>query len=339
MRRGGPFAGSLFAAAALFALTSGGAPSAPPANAAQGATFANPLIADDFPDPFILRANGRYYAYATNGLWGDIQLSSSKDLVHWSAPGNALGQLGNWAQLGYTWAPEVAKVGGQYVMYLTARDTASGRQCVGAALAARPDGPFEGASASPLVCQTALGGSIDPSPFQDRDGQRYLLWKNDGNCCHLPVSLWIQKLSADGLKLLGRPKAILSNTLPWEGSLIEAPTLLRRGGTYDLFYSAGFYADGSYAVGYATATSPLGPYHKGGAPILKTTGAIVGPGHQSVVTDGAGQSWLAYHAWTAGKVGYPQGKRSLRLDRLDFVNGVPTVRPTIAPTRAAAPRP
>ena len=36
-------------------------------------------------------------------------------------------------------------------------------------------------AAEPLVCQTALGGSIDPDPFRDSDGILYLYFKNDGN--------------------------------------------------------------------------------------------------------------------------------------------------------------
>ena len=56
----------------------------------------------------------------------------------------------------------------------------------------------------------------------------------------------------------------------------------------------------------------------------------VGPGHNSVITDSAGQDWFVYHAidrndpYFAGAVGFT--KRPALLDRLDWIDGWPTVR-------------
>jgi arabinan endo-1,5-alpha-L-arabinosidase len=56
----------------------------------------------------------------------------------------------------------------------------------------------------------------------------------------------------------------------------------------------------------------------------------VGPGHNAVFTDFAGQDWFLYHAvdrndpYFAGAVGFT--KRPVLLDRLDWVDGWPTVR-------------
>ncbi len=57
------------------------------------------------------------------------------------------------------WAPEVAAVDGGYARYYTARDRASGRQCIGVATSASPDGPFAPVGTDPLVCPTAEGGA------------------------------------------------------------------------------------------------------------------------------------------------------------------------------------
>ena len=46
----------------------------------------------DFPDPFVLRVGGDYFAYGTNSVGGNIQIIESTDLLHWNALGNALGQ-------------------------------------------------------------------------------------------------------------------------------------------------------------------------------------------------------------------------------------------------------
>lgn len=59
---------------------------------------------------------------------------------------------------------EVIAVGGRFVMMYTASDTSSGKQCIGRAESASPAGPFIDARPAPLVCQSTLGGSIDPNP-------------------------------------------------------------------------------------------------------------------------------------------------------------------------------
>lgn len=286
-------------------------------------TFTNPVINENFPDPFVLRVGEWYYAYGTNGGGNDVPVQRSRDLVNWSFVGNALAGQPRWARAGLTWAPEVmAFAPNRYVLYYTTRDTLSDRQCVGAAVATRPEGPYTDTSERPLVCQADLGGSIDASPFRDTDGQRYLLWKNDGNCCNLSTGIYLQKLGADGVSLVGTEKLLISNDALWEGAVVEAPSLHVSGGYYYLLYSGASYDNETYAVGYATARTLTGPYTKAPDPVVVTSGQVVGPGHQTVVTDGAGQTWLAYHAWTLGAVGDASGgQRSMRLDRIGFKGG------------------
>ncbi len=288
----------------------------------KSAPFTNPVLDTNFPDPFILNVSGTYYAYATGSGGQAIQLATSRDLVHWAQQGDALGQQPTWASPGLTWAPEVMRFGSKYVMYYTTHDDQSGRQCISTAVASTPLGPFNDASKAPLVCQADLGGSIDPSPFTDTDGQHYLIYKNDGNCCNLPTGLYIQKLSADGLSLTGKPTELFRNDELWEGNVIEAPTLHVQDGVYYLLYSAGPWDSDLYAVGYATARKVTGPYKKfAGNPLVVSAGQVAGPGHQALVKDAAGHWWLAYHAWTAGFIGNDAGERSLRLDPIRFQNG------------------
>jgi len=79
-------------------------------------------------------------------------------------------------QKGLTWAPEAAKTPAGFVLYDTLRDAASGRQCISAAVADQPQGPFRNTRDRPLVCQQRLGGSIDLHRFVDRDGAA---WEGD----------------------------------------------------------------------------------------------------------------------------------------------------------------
>ncbi|SMB80034.1 glycoside hydrolase family 43 protein [Deinococcus hopiensis] len=305
---------------------------------APATTFRNPVIDENFPDPFLLRVGSTYHAYATNSSNANVPHAVSPDLVHWQMQADAMPVLPAWAKGGRTWAPEVAQIGKRYVLYFTAQDAESGRQCVGAAAAAAPEGPFQG-QPRPIVCQVGEGGSIDASPFTDADGKRYLLWKNDGNCCNQLTNIYLQPLSADGLKVTGKATALINNFEIWEGNVVEAPTLYRAGGVYYLLYSAGPFDSDLYAVGYATATRVTGPYRKAADnPVLSSKGQVAGPGHQSVVKDGAGQTWLVYHAWQAGKTNDSVGYRSMHLAPVTFSGGKVKVNgPTLAPQRAPKP--
>lgn len=301
-------------------------------------TFTNPVIPTDFPDPGMLVDDGTYYAYATNAFGKNVQVARSHDLVHWDMLPDALPALPSWASLttGLVWAPDVAHIGDRYVMYYTARDSQSNRQCIGVATSARPEGPFHDISARPLICQDALGGTIDATFFRDGDNL-YLYFKNDGNCCGLPTQLWGQALSTDGTHLAGAPASLLvNNAQSWEGDVIEAPYMVKHGDDYYLFYSANSYADERYAVGYARCQSPTGPCTKAPEnPILashmEAAPPIIGPGGQSLFQVGD-QTWMAYHVWNTTVDGQRGDSRTMWLDRVDWVNGNPKLHgPTSTP--------
>ena len=286
----------------------------------------------DFPDPFVLADAGGYYAYATNGQGKNVQVMRSPDLRAWSAQADAMPVLASWVRStnSMVWAPEVIRIGAQYVLYYTAHDRGLDRQCVGAAVAAAPGGPYRDASPGPLVCQVAEGGTIDAAPFAS-GGKLYLYFKNDGNCCKLQTHLYGQELRADGLALVGSPKILLSNERAWEGAVVEAPTMIERDGRFYLFYSANDYAGGAYAIGYAGCTGPLGPCTAAAEnPILKSrvdAPRLTGPGHQAIF-QADGQTFIAYHAWEELAGGVRGNRRFMYLDKLEWVDGKPVVRTT-----------
>lgn len=262
-------------------------------------TFA---IDHDFPDPDVLRVGDQYYAYGTNTAAVNVQLATSRNLRTWTvSDSDMLPILPTWALPGRTWAPDVSEISpGRYVMYVVAAGASPALQCIGVATARSPGGPFTPVGDAPLVCPADEGGAIDPSTFVDSDGTRYLVWKNDGNCCGLDTWLQITPLTKDGLTLAGPPTRLLKQTESWEGKLIEAPTLVKRAGSYVLLYSANDYAGSSYAIGYATAPAVAGPYTKHAEPLLSTSssaGRYTGPGGQDVVTAPDGTDRLAFHSW------------------------------------------
>src|SRR6478735_2966224 len=131
-----------------------------------------PVFKENFPDPFVLLHNGRFIAYSTND-GPNVPMATSTDLVHWAfvtdpATGkrrDALPRLGSWAKTGFTWAPEVLRLGDRFLLYYTASDAKRNAQCIGVAVSGDPQGPFVDDRPAAIVCQTELGGSIDASAF------------------------------------------------------------------------------------------------------------------------------------------------------------------------------
>lgn len=308
---------------------------APSGSKPAGRTFTNPVHADNFPDPGVLRAGDTYYAYSTNTSAANVPTLTSTDLVNWTDAPDAMPAVGDWAVGGNTWAPEVIAARGRYLLFYTARSIATGKQCIGRAVATAPGGPFTDPDRAPFVCEAAEGGSIDASPFRDSDGKLYLYWKNDGNCCGKPVRLYGRALSADGMRLVGARKTLLTNTKPWQGNLVEAPEMVSRGAEHVLFYSANGYDTDRYAMGYARCRTALGPCTDAAEPVLRSSAAAAGPGHGFVVTAPDGNTWLLYHAWPPEAIGSTMPGRQLWLDRLEWRDGLPVVRgPTAEPQPA-----
>jgi beta-xylosidase len=268
-------------------------------------------------------------AYATNAEGRNVQVLTSDDLLRWQPAGDALPRVASWAEPGFTWAPTVVERDDAFVLYYTVREPRSGRQAISVATARRPTGPFTDVSHGPLIFQQEFGGSIDPSPFVDLDGQLYLLWKADANALNQPSSLWAQRLAPDGRRLVGSPRRLVDYAGAWEEPLIEAPSLVHHDGTYYLFYSANWWESGGYAVGYATASSVLGPYTRvtETGPWFASDDQVAGPGGQEFFVDHDGVLRMAYHGWEPGHIGYPQGARSLRIVPVSFVDGAPLVLP------------
>ena len=297
--------------------------------AAIGSAYANPVINLNFPDPSVLRVGNTFYIYGTNSRLvkhapdHNMVCASSSDLVHWTILPDAMPALPSWAKFGRTWAPEVRAVPGRgYAAYFTAWDAATNQQEVGVAMASKPNGPFVSASDTPLVDQPEEGGTIDSSCFIDSDGSRYLVWKNDGNSRGRATWLWVQRLTGDGTHLTGIRRKLIRQDQPWEGAVIEAPTLWKHGQKYYLFYSANDYANCRYCMGYAVADSVWGPYVKPQAtPWLASSGGVCGPGGEDIVSLPDGSTWMAYHSWVNG----PGSYRGVSVGRLHWDGAVPVL--------------
>ena len=317
-----------------------------------------PVLEDNFPDPFVLHHQGEFIAYSTNDV-ANLPMAVSRDLVRWTfvtEPGNpkkkldGMPTLAPWVKEGFTWAPEVMRIGGSWLLYYTANHRKRDVQCIGVAVADNPKGPFRDASPEPLICQYALGGSIDANPFRDTDGRLYMYWKSDGNRIGKNTAIWGQGLSPDGRTVTGNAVELLRDDQKWEMRVVEAPSMVRVPGGYAMFFSAGYFGWNPedrlspYAMGYATCTGPLGPCTDAAQnPILRSyqdreIGCLSGPGHQTIFS-AAGGTFIAFHAWAA-----TAGCRKLEDERYLYVapfgweNGKPEIAPSLRPDQKKGER-
>ncbi|MGH8501463.1 MAG: family 43 glycosylhydrolase [Gammaproteobacteria bacterium] len=302
--------------------------SAPPAT---GVSYTNPVLAGNYPDPSVVRVGKDYWATATSSGWApQFPILHSRDLVNWSVAGSVFQQRPAWSDGNY-WAPEITHHRGQYFVYYVARKIGGGR-CVAVATSRQPTGPYQ--DHGPLVCQKL--GSIDPMAIRDEHGQPYLVWKRGGNTRNLPTPILAQKLSKDGLRLIGERTELIRNDAAWEAKVVEAPFIVRRGGWFYMFYSGDDCCSlqCNYALGVARSPYLLGPWEKNPAnPILKGNETWKCPGHGSVVRDAQGLTYLLYHAFQRDAVYV--GRQAL-LDEVKWgANQWPTINAGNAPSGQA----
>jgi glycosyl hydrolase family 43 len=267
----------------------------------------------DFPDPTVLRVGRTYYAYSTTVSSLNLPVVASSDLVHWRALGEGLMHVARWARsrrigartFAGTWAPTVARFGKRFVhAYAVPRRGQPARRCIAVSTSRRPFGGFVDRSTRPLLCP-GTRGAIDPSFYTGPYGARYLVWKLE-QTRRLPSQIYINRLSANGLRVISPSRLLLTTQDAWETPLIENPAMIRYRSRYYLFYSGGSYADDSYATGYARCASPYGPCTRvSDRPLLATGGRVSGPGGAMPFLDRLGRLRLAYAAWDLGNAGYP----------------------------------
>lgn len=309
------------------------------------ATYRNPIWDFDFPDPTIIRAtDGYYYAYGTQtkrpgNLIINLQVARSQDLVHWEYLGEGLPQKPIWASTTQKfWAPHVSEHNGLYYLYYSAKPDVGVGLCLAIATSVTPAGPFRDIGA-PLQCGAGFL-EIDPMTFDDpATGQRLLYWGSGFG------ALRVRELAEDRLSFAPGSEEITLLEPAGAGDprrydqLLEGSWVVLRQGWYYLFYSGNNCCgpNAHYGVLVARSRAATGPFETlaeaTGNPyamLLEGNEHWHAPGHNCVVTDAAGQDWLAYHAIdprqpTFDAIDDEQGfsRRVLLLDRLEYVDGWP----------------
>ena len=319
-------------------------------------TYTNPVsedFADTFADPSIIKAkDGYWYSFGTTdplregeGRSHTIPISRSKDLVNWKYVGDAFDGSNRpaWAAEGAgIWAPDIRYLNGRYYMYYVVTETNvtpdRGDNAVGVATAPTPTGPWTD-SGAPVV-EPRRGGpgdnfkwNFDPNEFTDSDGTRYLYYGSYYG------GIFVTELSPDGKRAVGEATMVAIDNR-YEGAYV-----VKRDGYYYLFGSSANCCAGpttGYSVYVGRSKSPRGPFldkegqsmtesRVGGSIVVTPNGnKWIGPGHNAVVTDLSGEDYFVYHAIDRADpyLDEPFGinERPMLIDRLDWIDGWPTVR-------------
>lgn len=255
-------------------------------------------------DPDIVDGKGVDYMFSSEANYEPphIPVRTFHVLGHWLKTVDAMPTLPAWAG-SWVWNPDVRHVGGRYVMWFTAY-TLSNRlpttgaypRCLGWATATSIIGPYV-ASPTPSVCQINLYGAIDARTFVAPGGQEWLYWKSDGNAVPtnpLPTTIWVQKLASNGTTLEGQPIALMANTQPWQGRVVESPQMVYARGHYYLFYSGNVSGSPNNAIGVAPCKGPAGPCTNSAiGPWLSGSPTTEAVGEESLFTQ-SGVTWLLY---------------------------------------------
>ena len=332
-----------------------------------GGTYTNPVskgFADTFADPAVIKAkDGYWYAYGTSdplkegeGEFHTIPISRSKDLVNWEHVSDAFSSPNevSWAaEDAGIWAPDIRYFNGKYHMYYVVTETTvtpeTGDSAVGVATAPTPTGPWTDSGAPVVGPRRGNGGflwTFDSNEFTDSDGTKYLYYGSYNG------GVSVSNLSEDGTRVVGEPTMVAIDNR-YEGSYV-----VKRNGYYYLFGSSANCCAGpttGYSVYVGRSTSPRGPFldkegdsmtesRVGGSIVITPNGnKWIGTGHNAVVTDLSGEDYFVYHAIDRADpyLDEPFGinERPMLLDRLDWINGWPTVRGGQWASETAQPAP
>jgi xylan 1,4-beta-xylosidase len=292
-------------------------------------------------DPSVIRYRGRFYLFASMsaGFW------HSTDLHHWEyRASNKLPAL--------DYAPDVREVNG--ALFVSA--------------SRQTDSPFF-RSENPLADDFTLVNPgfpfWDPHLFQDDDAV-YFYWG-----CSNKEPITAVRVDPDTMDRIGEPVPLFGGDPEqhgWEqvgenhvktepttelakviaeylgdAPFIEGAWMTRHNGTYYLQYAAPGTEWNTYADGYYTASSPLGPFeYAPNSPFsAKPGGFVTGAGHGSTFTDEHGNWWhastvrISVHHEFERRVGlFPAG---FDADGILFCNQNFGDYPTIVPDRRVDP--
>ena len=162
-------------------------------------------------------------------------------------------------------------------------------------------------------------GGIDPHPYVDANGDKYLFWVDSTGAdrlCVVKMENWLKPdwstatvvtyhtyYTVEDWQAAQRGESVELVSYELEDVRInEGPAVIAHNGKYYLTFSVGRYSDNSYQVAQAVADSVMGPYRKltaaEGAILMSGEAAgsqeVSGTGHHAFITVGE-KLYMIYH--------------------------------------------
>jgi len=253
--------------------------------AQQDGTYINPVVWEDYNNPFIMQHETGFYMVAASHHFMGMPALHSTDLVNWRLCSRVYFSLdfddkynhpGQAYQKG-SWAPSLVCHGGRFMVYCM-------NSVDGLFVSAATDmkGPW-----SPVKLIHKASHWEDPFPFWDEDGQAYLIHSGFG-----PSPLMLHKMSPDGMKILD-DGVILQETYP----SVHNPIIKKRFGYYFIF-GMGHGKDDIRGEYVFRSKNIYGPYEE--KRILTAGGEGCSPGGGGWAELPDGSSWFMHHVGVSG---------------------------------------
>jgi hypothetical protein len=301
---------------------------------AQTPRSGNPILPGWYADPEARVFEKAYWIFPTYSAPYDEQVFmdafSSKDLVAWKKHPRVLDVANvRWAKRAL-WAPSIVEKDGWYYLFFGANDIQNDREVggIGVARARRPEGPFQDYLGRPLVDKFHNGAQpIDQFVFRDRDGAHYLIYGGWRHCN-------IARLKDDFTGFLPFPDGTTFKEITPKG-YVEGAFMFLKDGRYYFMWSEGGWTGPDYAVAYAVASSPFGPFERVGKILEQDPAVATGAGHHSVLqAPGSGQWYIVYHRRPLGET--DRNHRVVCIDEMRF-DEKGLIRPVVI-TKEGVPR-
>jgi beta-xylosidase len=296
----------------------------------------------------------------TGGVKDGFKMYSSTDLKSWKDEGRIYqGNTENSWNVSNFWAPELYEIEGRYYLLFSAdwRENPSNELenfRIGVAVSDKPTGPFNDLYDRPIFDP---GYPVIDGNLLFEKGKVYLYYSR---CCYKnpvesEVAAWARKeglfdeieeswvygveMKPDFSGIIGEPQTLLrppfskaDSQTEWESRSVTSGEVNRRwtegsfifkaNNLYYMMYSANFFGGQNYAVGYATSSSPLGPFTKAANnPVLQKNvehgGIVTGTGHNSVTWSPDGKEMLCVYHGRTSKTG---NQRMVFIDRMEVLS-------------------
>ena len=259
-------------------------------------------------DPYIIKANGKYYIYAT-GIDGVETYVSDKLLSGWKYLGRTLQEEG----MKEYWAPCVIERDGVYYMYYSCVKEGvedMHEQAIRVAVSTSPEGPF--------IYKATLLPAFSIDPHVVKSGEEYYIFYSVNNYeaeragTYIVVDRLLDPFTAEG-----KPATVVVPTLDEEIYMydrfrkgqnwhtIEGAFYFRKGDDHYVTYSGNCYQNEKYFLGYAHAHGAENdlrklrfakqPSDSVYAPLIARNESEEGTGHNSILQED-GKYYIVYHA-------------------------------------------